>query len=840
MRAKTTMWAFAALLAVGLLLAGCQEPTPFPTQGKPTPSAAPLPTTAMTPPGSGITPTPRPYTQVTLRVRIPPNTPIHQGIYLTEVDELTGLTVNPQRHAMERVDEGLYQVTLTLPLHGVLTYRYERRTPEGRFVQEHRLSGPPVRYRVLRASGPMLVEDVVARWTDTPYIGPAPGRLQGRVLDMNTGQPVAHALVFVGGYQMLTNALGQYVVEGLPPGLHNVVVMDLDGHYRLFQQLAEIASNATTPADIPLRPARQVTVKFEVYPPAHTPAGAPIRLAGHWYFLGNTFGDLRGGLSVAPGRAPQLQRTESGMYTLSLQLPAEEELRYKFTLGDGLLNAELDAQGRPFTRRLLVPSTDAVVRISIARWQWPGVGQVWFEVTVPEDTPPEDFVSLQLHYNAWGEPLPMWYLGGNRWGYMFFGPLPGSAAYRYCRNEQCEVAHEAGSPGRNGRRVTGTTFPQQLKDEVKAWAFFGHAAAPNLNTPTPASRDSDYLTGLAWTPGYHPSWFPYERRALRDMARIGANAALFQPTWLAVQQAPFPVFAAEPGQDPLAPDVARWLNLAREQGLQPWLYPQVRYPEWPNTWWKEAPRDFPWWVAWFERYRAFLLHHAVLARNHSAAALVVGGDEGWWSFPEREIAEGVVSAAPLDAEQRWAGLLQELKAQAQRPLYWAVPDPHLEVPQGIAEQVDGYLLLWAPPRVTETQAASFDDLVALYRDDLETRVAPWAQGAGKPVVVALRFPAARGVLQGCIPARANPASCLTAWDLTPPRGAYLADVDLEAQWRGLHAALTALDAQDWVSGVVVFSWYPPVAAQEPSASIHGKPAQDVVAFWYRAWRGTTP
>ncbi len=832
-------WGGVFLLFWGLM-AGCVSPTPSrPTPGPGT--GAPPPTVSATRPPTVPTPTPRPFVKVTFRVHVPPNTPIHQGIVLTEVDELAGLTVNAQRYTMAQGSDGSYFVTLVLPLHSLFVYRYERQTPSGAYVQEHRLSGEPVRYRVLRVSGPMMVEDVVARWTDTPYVGPPPGRLQGKVVDKTTDHPVAHALVFVAGYQVLTNALGQYVIEDIPPGLHNVVVMDLDGKYRVFQQLAEIASNATTPADIPLQPARMVTVTFQVYPPAHTPAGAPLRLVGHWYRLGNSFGTLRGGMSVAPGRAPQLRYTDEGYYTLTLSLPAEEELRYRFTLGDGLLNAELDAQGQLVTRRLLVPNSDALVRAHIARWQWPGVGQVWFEVTVPESTPPEDFISLQIRYNAWSEPLPMWYLGGRRWGYMFFGPLPRSVAYRYCRNEQCEVAHEAGSAGLQGRRVSGTTFPQHLKDEVNSWAYYAPVSSPLSGVTPPAARTPAYLTGLAWTRGYHPSWFPYEPRALRDMAGLGSNAVLFQPTWAAVQHTPFPLFVVEPGRNPLTPDVVRWLRLAREKGLQPWLFPQVQYPEdRPMDWWQQAARDYPWWAAWFERHGAFLVHHAVLAQEHNAAALVVGGWEGWWSFPERELAPGVVSGAPLDAEQRWVALLETLKSRYVGPLYWAVPDPHLEVPPGIAEKVDGFLLLWVPPRVTEAQAASLEDLIALYRADLETRVGVWAEAVGKPVVVALQFPSARGVLQGCIPSRQDPTQCLAPEALTPPRGATRTDVDTEAQWKGLHAALAALDAQPWVSGVMVFSWYPPVAVQDPSASVHGKPAQHVVAFWFRAWRGQTP
>ncbi len=828
-------WQFRWVLLL-LALVACQSPlaSPVPTKvqvGGTARSEAPSP---------GATPTPRPLTRVTFRVHLPENTPIHQGIFLTQVDEITGLPVTPERAVMKALNERVYEVTLSVPLGSVLTYRYERRTPEGSFVQEHRWDGDPVRYRVVRAFGPMVVEDVVARWTDTPYVGAPPGRLQGRVLNAETGEPVPHALIFVGGYQTLSNALGEFLVEGLPPGVHNVVVMDLNGTYRLFQQLAEVASQATTPAEIPLQPARQVKVRFDVYPPQETPRGAPIRLVGHWYRLGNTFGDLRGGLSTVASRAPQLHLKEDGRYTLTLSLPAGEELRYKFTLGDGLLNAELDPQGRFVSRRLMIPDQDAQVRVQIARWSWPNVGSVWFEVTVPESTPPEDLISLQLAYNTWGEPLPMWYLGGNRWGYMFYGPLPeaGGVTYRYCRNEQCEVASEGEV---RGRPLQASTLPQRMVDQVQEWANYTPPQPLALVSPSPAPRGEDFLTGLTWTPGYHPAWYPYEVRSLRYMARAGAGVAVFQPTWAALQFAPYPVFAPEPGRDALAPDVARWLEQTRAQGLQPWLFPQIRYPDTAQAWWQDAPRDYPWWVAWFERYRSFLLHHAVLAQRYGGAGLVVGGWEGWISFPERPVGEGTPSGAPLDAEQRWVRLLEDVRSLYTGPLYWAVVDDgDLAVPEGIAQAVDGFLLLWQPPAASQDQAQDVNSLQALYEEDFRTRIALWAQQTGKPVVVALRFPAARGVLLGCIQDREQPGRCVTLEELHPPQGVNRALLDVDAQWKGLQAALSALNGQDWLQGVVVFSWYPPVEVQEPSDSIHGKPAQQVVTQWFQGWRSPTP
>ena len=823
------MRSFLWIALLGLLTACVSPRTPVPTSGPvqatALPSATPFPT-----------PTPRPLAQVTIQVRVPENTPIHQGIFLTLVDELTGLTIAPQRQAMQEVGPGTFRITMTLPFGTVLTYRYERKDPQGRFVQEVRANGEPVRYRMLQVAGSMEVTDTVARWSDTPYTGPAAGRLEGQVVDANTGEPVPDALVFVAGYQVPTDALGNFLVEPLPPGVHNVVVMDMRGRYRLFQQLAEIAPQAMTPARIPLQPATLVPVQFVVEPPAGTPPGAPLRLIGQYYTLGNTFGDLRGGLSVVASRGQQMQY-DQGRYTLTLNLPAGEEFRYKFTLGDGLINAELDEYGNPRVRRLLVP--DAPVRIvtRILRWNRPNTAPVWIRVQVPETTPVEDIISLQLAYNTWGEPLPLWYLGGQEWGYILYGPFPGSGTvrYRYCRNEQCEVAPEAGRFGQYGRGIIPSLSVQQLQDTVEAWANFQPETPLQLTAPQPTSRGPAFPLGLAWTPGYHPAWMAYEVRSLRETAQLGANVVVFQPSWHVVGQAPYPVWVQQPGADALAPDVLRWFEQARAAGLQPWLFPQLRYPQGAQTWWKDAPRDFPWWVAWFDRYRAFLLHFAALAARGQAAGLILGGQEGAWSFPEREIADGVLSQAPADAEQRWLALLGEIRQVYDGPVFWAVTDPDgLDIPPALAQAVDGFYLLWHPPAYTG-RPDDAEALLAHMADDVAQRLTPWALEYQKPVWVAVGFPAAQGALEGCV----RPASgdgCVPEDLLLPPEALTLARVDVDAQWRGLHAALQALDTADWVKGVVVRAWYPPVAAQEPSFSIRGKPAAQVVLYWFTGWR----
>jgi hypothetical protein len=42
----------------------------------------------------------------------------------------------------------------------------------------------------------------------------------------------------------------------------------------------------------------------------------------------------------------------------------------------------------------------------------------------------------------------------------------------------------------------------------------------------------------------------------------------------------------------------------------------------------------------------------------------------------------------------------------------------------------------------------------------------------------------------------------------------------------------AINARSWVSGFVSRGYYVPAALQDKSASIHGKPASDLLWYWF--------
>ncbi|TFG49250.1 MAG: hypothetical protein E4H33_02660, partial [Anaerolineales bacterium] len=282
--------------------------------------------------------------EVTFYVQLPLNTPEGEIIYLSTLDEVTGLGVNATAHPMEpalgetNLDQGLiYSTTLAVPQHTILKYRYTRQNQYA--VIEHTQVDEQVRYRIAQVENPLEIRDVVSKWSDTEYYWPEPGRISGIISDATTGDPVPGMLVTSGGVQAFTTASGSFMLTGLPPGIHNLVVYAPDGSYQEIQQGAEVASQANTEANLTITPREFVDVTFLVTVPIGTPENS-IRLVGNLYQLGNTYGNLPGGMNTVPARMPKLSSAGGNQYGIILSLPVGAEIQYKYTLGDGFWNAE--------------------------------------------------------------------------------------------------------------------------------------------------------------------------------------------------------------------------------------------------------------------------------------------------------------------------------------------------------------------------------------------------------------------------------------------------------------------------------------------------------------------
>ena len=113
---------------------------------------------------------------------------------------------------------------------------------------------------------------------------------------------------------------------------------------------------------------------------------------------------------------------------------------------------------------------------------------------------------------------------------------------------------------------------------------------------------------------------------------------------------------------------------------------------------------------------------------------------------------------------------------------------------------------------------------------LDNEIAPLASFLGKPVLLALAYPSATGVQAGCLDDGLG--GCLDWTALDQPNNPPSVNVDLQAQADMYDALLNAVNSRAYVAGVVSRGYYPPTLLQDKSASVHGKPAADLLWYWF--------
>jgi hypothetical protein len=815
------LWHISSIGIILISLAGCS--LPYLQPASPTASS----------PGEGSSQAAAlPQAEITFMVALPQDAPEGQSVYLNIVDEVTGLALNPITYPMQKMDARHFGIRLPITLGSVVKYRYTRGTNPP--AVEITTTGQQVRYRLYDVTAPGIVQDLVSAWSDQPFNGET-GRIEGKVVDATNNAPIPGLMVAAGGRQTFTASDGSFVLNGLPPATHNLVVYALDGAYHTFQQGAVVAAGATTPATIKLTPAPMVNVAFVVTLPKENVEGVPIRLAGNLETLGNTFADLSAGLSSVAARMPTLTELPDGRYSVTLSLHAGTDLRYKYTFGDGFWNAELTKDGGFVLRQFIVPDANTVVQDTVETWRSPKTGYGTFQVTVPANTPATDSVSIQFSPFAWTPPIPMWPTGNNTWSYVLDNPLNllTNMEYRYCRNDQCDSADDAetAGPAARGRPFKVTSEPLPFKNEIRAWQWWQPSETPTQVVAAQIQpRGSSYIAGIEFQSNYNPTWLPRFAEAFKEVHGIGANWVMLTPSWTFTDNR-YPSFELNPASDPLWNDAEQEAQSARSENLNLAIFPAAHFTGDANQWWQTAPRDATWWDMWFDRYGEFATNFADLAAQSNAGALVLGGDWLAPALPEGKLADGSASGVPADAAERWRKILQEVRAHFNGKILWALPYPQgVDFPPSFLDAVDQiYLMLSAPiasqPNPSETDLEN--DLGSI----LDGKVRALQQQVNKPVVIAADFPSAKGLLSSCLPARGG--GCLSLDILSRPNPDIPSlEVDLQAQVDAYNALFVAANQRDWIAGVVSRGYYPPAALEDKSASVHGKPAQDVIWYWF--------
>lgn len=813
----------------GILLTSCQLQQTIPS--------------TETPAANSPSPETKYYAKTVFFVNTPENDESNSEIYLAILDEVTGLALNAKLHRMDKVESNLYQVEIDLPVGTIVKYRYSRK--DKIFTNEHLPNGDEVRYRLHYVTGPAEVKDTISRWTDTLYEGTT-GRFSGIVVNANTGEPIPDIMVCIGGYQAYSDANGLFYIENIPPGEHNAVFYAIDGSYQPYEQGAIIQAGSNTPANVELQPNDFVDVAFLVSVPEDTTPGVPIKLAGNMYQFGNTFANLAGGVNTIASRMPILSLLPDGRYGIILSLPVGADIRYKYTLGDGFWNAEVDPKGNFILREFIVPDHPIVREDTVESFHSPQTGKIIFDITVPDTTPKEDDIYIQFNPYGWTEPVPMWKIGDNRWAFVLTSPLNlvDRFGYRVCRAGQCGVADDARTIGEftSGQVIEPSAEDQLVVDAVEQWAWLDTKTQYAISPPKDINLYDNYVLGVELQARYEPSWLSRYPYTFKRINSLHANTIVLTPNWIAPSNNP-PLLYQRAGESETWHEISAEISYAKQNNLAVYIKPSPLFSIYPEDWWVSGVRDFAWWVTWFDQYTNFILHFAKIAETQGIEMFIIGGDWVKPALPKGTISPTIPSGVPADAEQRWRTLIQKVREIYHGTLGWelAVNGENVNAPPFI-DDVDQIYVSFTP-QLSESNDPDINELLdntaKVFEDKLYPLWLGWSPNIDNtgvtpkpPILVAITFPSADGAITGCIE---DPIlTCINPKFLNYPAPDYpTVGIDLKEQAKIYHAVISVINRYDWVGGVISQGYYQPTALTDLSISVHGKPAEEVIEAWFR-------
>jgi hypothetical protein len=274
------------------------------------------------------------------------------------------------------------------------------------------------------------------------------------------------------------------------------------------------------------------------------------------------------------------------------------------------------------------------------------------------------------------------------------------------------------------------------------------------------------------------------------------------------------------------------VSQARAINLNVALFPQARFLTTADDFWASAPRDAGWWDNWFNHYRAFAVHSADLATQSGAPAVVIGGDWITPALPGGTLSNGTPSGVPADAETRWKNIIAEVRQHFHGTVLFALPYTTTDIaaPVNILTDVDGLYLLWFA-KLSDSPTPNKADLLAEANRLLDENLAPIQQQINKPVIVGLSYPSSTYSATGCIPNGSGGCYDWTALN-RPKDDISSVDLDIQQQADIYEAIFNAINSRPWVNGLISRGYFMPVALQDKSASVHGKPAADLLWYWF--------
>ena len=781
--------------------------------------------------------------QVIFTAKLPALLEEGETLELIIIDEVTGIPFNQTRVPMTNSDSMVYVAFYSAPVGTVISYRYEKIQNGSRFI-EHNALREPVEKRVFVVEQPDQVYDEVAGFDEKLDLPEeSPGYVTGKVVHADTGNPISDILIYCEGLQTTTDGNGNFTLYPLYPaaaGSLDIFAYSTNGAYLPFRQQANIEYGLSTPVEILMAPSVWKKVTFTVTVPEDTVQGAPIRLAGNLTQLGNTFQDLGGGITGDVHNMPILIRNEYDRYTVSINLPAGIDIRYKYTLGDGFWNAEHGIDQNFTIHQIIIPpdADELYIHDTVYSWMSSQTEAIWFQVTTPENTPPDENLGIQFQLADWMPPLPMFKIEDGRWAFPILSPhnFSGAITYRYCRNGPCTGPYQPGVETLAIKRETTTQFTeiQLITDQITEWISLDSHARRIETDALPQTREGNFIAGINLSPYYSLTSQPFMDTSIKSIAEY-SNLIVFSPGWVAQDPSSPVLFSPDKTQTPSWHETIENLELTNDLDMRAGVFPQITYEGGAQAWWQAAnTADETWWQQWINQYQRYIYQFADLAQSTESDVFVIGGD---WVFYAMPVGSNFsIYNQPGNIEQIWRDTISGIREHFSGAIAVQIPINQLsDFPASLLGTVDEIFIQWDTPLDHSENALPFNTQIG---EALDNEVKPISNRYNQPVVIVLTYPSAQGFNNGCIPSRVEPDTCLDATPLLfgPPQGIQ-AVTDLDIQSDFYLAALQAVNTRPWIQGIISQGYYPAIEMHDGSASIHGKPAEALVSIWYAQFLG---
>ena len=739
---------------------------------------------------------------VVLRTPVTSDTQVAIDIF----DEVSGMLYNIERYPLTYQPDGSFAGMLMLPENSVLRYRYVMTAPIE--DMERKADGTPVGYRIAFVQKNAVFNDVVSGWSTSPYVGQT-AKLNGIVHDSTSNQPLPDVLINIAGYQTFTDMTGRFVLNDLPVGVHVLSAVSIDGSHMTFQQQANLVADLSTPAVIQMSPLPKITVTFILEPPTEA-IGAPIRIAGNYAQTGGIYADTSQGSFAS--RMPLLTRNEDGTYSIQLSLYAGSVFRYKYTLGNGFINAERDKNSGLVLRSIVLPDQDVTIRDKVDTWRVEGQNPTTIIAQTPESTPPGDSVSIQFITNHAHQPIPMWPMGEHQWMFIFFGSSSlGTATYRFARNDQVSLSVDPVSSADPYRVDYTSDAPQTI--QIERWTSWNDEGTLPQQT---GSATSERLVGAELLPGYNPGFLPRYRQLPAELKNYGFNWLIFTPTWTVVERQGLPALEFDNNSSILLSELAEITSLAKANGYTVALYPQIIFPgSSPDSWWESSQKSQVWWQQWYAEYERFVMNFSQFSNVNGIDQLILGGAGVEASLPGALKTSGSNFGTPKTAEQLWTDLLKKVKTYYTGQLLFSLSADNGNIPSySFYDQIDAFYLTLSDE---DLPAYTYDLYsVGTYIDG---SVQAFYDQTSKPLFFGI---GAASLTSSRIDSGSTSGSLVSPFSVEYGTG----NVDLDSQDYFYQVYTAALAERGWVSGISTRGFFPVLTLTDFSSSVYGKPAMN--------------